>query len=209
MNNHFLVVVDMQNDFITGTLGSADAKKIVKKVVKKILTHCGPVIATVDTHDMEYPHTLEGKKLRVTHCVEYSGGWEIERDVATAMLMQGNYIGFVKKNTFGSLDLPEIIKKYITTNKNVEVEFTNLQGPKNGEPEFTIIGLDTDICVISNALILRAAFPNSKITIDSSCCAGTSTTNHRAALNVAKSCQIDIFNGYGKQSTDEDEDTEE
>lgn len=192
MNNHFLIVVDMQNDFINGSLGSADAQKIVPRVVKKILSHGGPVIATMDTHDHDYDLTLEGQMLPVTHCMENTPGWEINKDVASAMLMQGNYVGFVKKNTFGSFDLSEVVRKYNEATGSIAVSISNLKVPNNLPPEFTIVGLDTDICVISNALILRAAFPDSKIVIDSKCCAGTTSAKHRAALEVAKSCQIEV-----------------
>ncbi len=192
MNNHFLVVVDMQNDFINGSLGSENAQKIVPRVVKKILTHTGPVIATVDTHDADYDLTLEGQKLPIVHCVENSEGWEINKEVAAAMITQGNYVGFIKKVTFGSFDLPEAIKKYLRACASVTLDVPALKTPNNQEVKFTIVGLDTDICVISNALILRAAFPNSKIVIDSKCCAGTTPAAHRAALEVAKSCQIDV-----------------
>lgn len=193
MNNHFLVVVDMQNDFINGSLGSEDAQKILPKVVKKIMNHNGPIIATVDTHDSDYDLTLEGKMLPVSHCIKLSNGWEINKEVASAMILQGNYIGYVEKNTFGSVELPDVIKNYIDSCKNIGLVFNPIvKVPNNPDPEFTIIGLDTDICVISNALILRAAFPNSKITIDGHCCAGSSRKAHYAALEIAKSCQITI-----------------
>lgn len=192
MNNHFLIIVDMQNDFITGSLGSEDAQSIVPNVVKKILTHYGPVIATMDTHDEYYNDTLEGKMLPIEHCIENSDGWEMEKQVAKAILTQGNYVGFVKKPTFGSTSLPEVIKQYVENVASVGRNIEELKVPNNKEPEFTIIGLDTDICVISNALLLRAAFPNSKITIDSKCCAGTSKHAHKSALEVAKSCQITV-----------------
>lgn len=194
MNNHFLVVIDMQNDFINGSLGSADAQKILPRVIKKIMNHHGPIIATVDTHDSDYDMTLEGRLLPVAHCIENSDGWEINKEVAAAMISQGNYIGFVKKNTFGSVDLPAVIMEHIEACKNVAINNPNVKMVNSSAlpPEFTIIGLDTDICVISNALILRAAFPNSKITIDSHCCAGTSYKAHRCALETAKSCQINV-----------------
>ena len=192
MNNHFLVVIDMQNDFINGSLGSEDAQNIVPRVIKKILNHHGPIIATADTHDSDYDLTLEGKKLPVKHCIELSDGWEINKEVAAAMVTQGNYLGFVKKPTFGSFDVKQIVEEYIHACKMIGINNGNVNMANNPAPEFTIIGLDTDICVISNALILRAAFPDSKITIDSKCCAGTSRKAHAAALEVAKSCQIDI-----------------
>ena len=192
MNNSFLIVVDPQNDFISGSLGSDNAKKIVKNIVKKIFTHFGPIIVTMDTHAEDlYLQTLEGVKLPVTHCIDGKKGWEIEPEIARALLAHGNYIGYVKKPTFGSFELVNVIKQYMSLGKNIESDL--LVTPKNTVPEFNIIGYDTDICVISNALILRAAFPNSIIKIYSKCCAGTTPHNHNAALSVAKSCQIDVL----------------
>jgi len=192
MNNDFLIVVDPQVDFITGSLKNENAQKAVSRIVQKVFSHFGPIIATMDSHDRDtYPISLEGKLLPIYHCVEDQPGWEIHPDIAKAIVAHGNYVGYVKKSTFGSLDLPEAIKNYIKS--NVCIESTNLVTPKDTEPTFTIVGFDTDICVISNALILRAAFPNSKITIDSKCCAGSTPHNHRAALDVAKSCQITII----------------
>lgn len=194
MNNHFLIIVDAQNDFIDGSLKNQDAQNAIQRIVRKILSHGGQIIATADTHNDSYMQTLEGQNLPVCHCIEGTEGWKMNSDIAKACIVQGNYLGYVKKNSFGSLDLPEVIKKVISNFQTLEDE-TCLQVPNYSisEPEFTLVGFCTDICVISNALILRAAFPNSKITIDSKCCAGTQKYNHRAALMVAKSCQIDVI----------------
>lgn len=192
MNNDFLIIVDAQLDFITGSLKNENAQKAVPRIVRKVFSHFGPIIATMDTHDRDmYPLSLEGKLLPIYHCVEDQPGWEIHPDIAKAIVAHGNYVGYVKKSTFGSFDLPEAIKNYIKS--TTTTESSNLVTPKPVEPSFTLVGFDTDICVISNALILRAAFPNSIITIDSKCCAGTTPFNHKAALAVAKSCQIDII----------------
>ena len=192
MNNNFLIIVDPQNDFITGSLGSENAQKIVPNIVKKIFTHFGPIIVTMDTHDADvYELSLEGIKLPVLHCVKDKPGWEIEPNIAKAIVAHGNYVGYVEKNTFGSIELPNVIKQYMGL-KN-KIESPALVAPKNEKPEFTIVGYDTDICVISNALLLRAAFPDSIIKIYSKCCAGTTTHNHNAALAVARSCQIDVI----------------
>ena len=191
MNYQFLIVVDAQNDFITGELGSEEAQKAVPKIVKKIFTHFGPIIATADTHSgSEYLNTFEGKNLPVLHCVEDSEGWKIQKDILAAMFVHGDYLGYVKKNTFGSFDLVDVINNYIKSKKTIDNN--NLVAPADMKPEFTLVGFCTDICVISNALILRAAFPESKITIVKNCCAGTTIGRHRDALNVAKSCQIDV-----------------
>ena len=165
----FLVVVDMQVDFITGSLGSKMAENIVSNVVEKVKSFDGKVIFTRDTHYADYMQTQEGKKLPVEHCIKDTDGWQIcnqLRPYAETV---------VDKETFGSIELPEILKGY-----GEEIE------------EITLCGLCTDICVISNAMILKAAFPNVKITIDSKCCAGVSEESHNTALNAMKAVQIEV-----------------
>lgn len=190
--NHFCILVDPQNSFINGSLGSETAKKVVDEIVSYIQTHHGPIIVTMDTHDDDdYMNSLEGRRLPVKHCIFGTSGWEIEKNIKNAVYEHGNYIGYVRKPTFGSFELVNAIKQYEKQMKSFESK--TLCVPKDTVPEFTIIGYDTDICVISNALILRAAFPNSIIRICEKCCAGTSEEAHKAALTVAKSCQIDVI----------------
>jgi len=182
-----LVVVDMQNDFIDGSLGSDAAKAIVPNVVEKIKNFDGNIIFTKDTHFEKpffnypaYQYSLEGKLLPVPHCMidkdlNKTHGNEINVDVFEAAALENGYCWDIDpKFTFGDI----YIRKYFA----------------NGIPdEIEICGLCTDICVVSNALILRAMFPNTPIKVDPSCCAGTTPENHEAALKVMKSCQIEVI----------------
>ena len=165
----FLIVVDMQVDFITGSLGSKLAQAIVPNVVDKVKNYDGTVIFTRDTHFADYMQTQEGVKLPVAHCIKGTSGWEICDELKPFVNK------LVDKITFGSVDLPEIIKTY---------------GEKIEEIE--LCGLCTDICVISNAMILKAAFPETIIKVDGSCCAGVSVESHNTALNAMKAVQIEI-----------------
>lgn len=179
-----LIIVDMQNDFINGSLGSDYAKNVVLPNVEKKLTQHGDyVIFTMDTHfKQSYSDTLEGQKLPVEHCLVGTDGYEIAQSLKNWYGSTGwKHKSVVHKYTFGSFDkLPKAVKKFIGAHciSDVEIE---------------IVGLCTDICVISNALLLRAVFPNVKIVCDSSCCGGTSKEAHDAALTVMKSCQIDVI----------------
>ncbi len=165
----FLIVVDMQVDFITGSLGSKLAQAIVPNVVDKVKNYDGTVIFTRDTHFADYMQTQEGVKLPVAHCIKGTSGWEICDELKPFVNK------LVDKITFGSVDLPEIIKTY---------------GEKIEEIE--LCGLCTDICVISNVMILKAAFPETIIKVDGSCCAGVSVESHNTALNAMKAVQIEI-----------------
>lgn len=165
----YLIVVDMQNDFISGTLGSDEAKKIVPDVVEKVKNFDGEVIFTRDTHGEGYLKTQEGRNLPVEHCMLGTAGHEICSELAPYVQT------VVDKNTFGSLELPERIKK--ARSKVEEIE---------------LCGLCTDICVISNAMILKAAFPETKIIVDGACCAGVTNESHRIALSAMKAVQIEI-----------------
>ncbi len=171
----FLIVVDMQNDFVDGTLGTKEAQAIVDNVVTKIENFDGEIIATFDTHFENYSETQEGKNLPVVHCVKGTKGWQLNEKVASAL----NKKGFtpVEKLTFGSVDLPQIIKE------------------KAKKEDFTIelMGLCTDICVVSNALLLKASFFEKEITVDSTCCAGVTPSTHQAALTTMKMCQITVI----------------
>ena len=161
----YLIVVDMQNDFITGALGSELAKAIVPSVVEKVKNYDGKVIFTRDTHFTGYMQTQEGKKLPVEHCIKDTDGWQICNELKP-------YVNEVAdKITFGSVDLP----KMITDAEEIE-----------------LCGLCTDICVISNAMILKATYPEAKITVDSNCCAGVSVESHNTALDAMKAVQIEV-----------------
>ncbi len=170
-----LVVVDMQKDFVDGALGTKEAALIVKNVCKKIENHSGDIFVTYDTHFENYMDTAEGKKLPVAHCIKGTDGWKLDKSVEESLLGK-NYTA-VEKITFGSVNLPKIIKeKY--ADDNIEIE---------------LIGLCTDICVVSNALLLKANFPEVNISVDASCCAGVSVETHNAALATMKCCQIDVI----------------
>ncbi|MBE6734749.1 MAG: cysteine hydrolase [Ruminococcaceae bacterium] len=172
---NILVVVDMQKDFVDGSLGTPEAQAIVPAVVKKIEEFNGDIIVTYDTHPENYLETSEGIKLPVKHCIKGTEGWELDKNVAEA-LSSKPYTA-VEKPTFGSVDLPSVIRKI------------------TGDQDFTIelVGLCTDICVVSNALLLKANFPECKISVDSACCAGVTVDTHNHALSVMRMCQIDVI----------------
>lgn len=171
---NFLVVVDMQNDFVDGALGSAEAVAIVPNVVDKIKNFDGEIFVTLDTHFDNYMETAEGKKLPVPHCIKGTAGWELNPEVAKALEDKKHTV--VEKLTFGSVDLPKLIKD----TAGDEVFSTEL------------IGLCTDICVVSNALLLKAHYPEYNIAVDASCCAGVTPKSHNEALATMGMCQIDI-----------------
>ncbi len=168
-----LVVVDMQKDFVDGALGTQEAQAIVDNVVKKIESFDGAIYVTYDTHFEDYMETSEGKNLPVVHCVRDTDGWKLNEKVQAALSKKEAYTE-IEKITFGSIDLP-----FVLTEEN---EMDNA--------EVELIGLCTDICVVSNALILKANFPDIDIIVDSSCCAGVTPEKHEAALETMRSCQI-------------------
>ena len=170
-----LIVVDMQKDFVDGALGTKEAVSIVDNVVAKIKEFDGDVLATYDTHGENYMDTQEGKKLPVPHCIKGTEGWKLDKKVQEALDEKG--FTEVYKPTFGSVDLVEMIRKY-------DVENTQIQ----------LIGLCTDICVVSNALLLKANFPEMNISVDAACCAGVTPEKHLAALETMSSCQIEVWN---------------
>ena len=174
---HFLIVVDLQRDFVDGALGTPEAVAMKPRAVAKIRGFDGELFATLDTHSADYLHTAEGKQLPVEHCVKGTPGWELDADVRAALDEKG--FTPVEKPTFGSLILPQLLRD------------------RAGEEDFDVelIGLCTDICVISNALLLKASFPEKTITVDPACCAGVTPESHRAALTVMRSCQIQIREG--------------
>lgn len=167
-----LCVIDMQNDFIDGALGTAEAVSIVGNVADKIdlyRKNGDTVIFTRDTHYENYMETAEGKKLPVPHCIKDTEGWQISDKLNVGEST------IIDKLTFGSVELSE----YIASLTDVEaVEF---------------VGLCTDICVISNVLLLKAKLPETAISVDSGCCAGVTPESHSNALNAMKMCQIEIL----------------
>lgn len=173
---NLLIVVDMQNDFVDGALGTKEAVAIVDKVAKKIQAHKGDIIVTYDTHSEDYMETREGANLPVPHCIEGTEGFELNEKIQNAL--QGRVYKKVKKPTFGSVELPEHIKEIFDT-ENLSIQ---------------LVGLCTDICVVSNALLLKAHFPEMEISVDASCCAGVTPESHDAAITTMKMCQITIEN---------------
>lgn len=169
-----LVVVDIQNDFVDGALGTPEAVAIIDNAVNKIKDFDGKIFVTFDTHFDNYMETSEGKKLPVPHCIKATDGWRLNERISEALFNKG--CTAVEKPTFGSVKLPELIKAEV------------------GNEDFSIelIGLCTDICVVSNALLLKAHFPEKEITIDSSCCAGVTPATHNSALDTMKMCQINV-----------------
>ena len=165
----YLIVVDMQKDFIDGALGTKEAQAIVPNVRKKIEEFNGKVIFTRDTHHKDYLSTQEGRNLPVEHCIEGTAGWEIDKS------LQPFCKGLVvNKPTFGSMALAEEIWE------------------RGDAQEITLVGLCTDICVISNAMLLKAAMPEVPIIVDRACCAGVTPQSHENALEAMKMCQIKV-----------------
>ena len=170
-----LVVIDMQKDFIDGTLGTEEAVEIIPRAVEKIKRFDGRVLATRDTHEENYLETQEGRNLPVRHCIRGTKGWEIcpERK------------GLLKENpsdkaAFGSMELGKVLKEYHEQEEPIE--------------SITLIGLCTDICVISNAMIVKASLPEVPVIVDAACCAGVTPASHRQALEAMKVCQILVVN---------------
>jgi len=173
-----LVVIDMQNDFIDGALGTPEAVAIVENVKAKILSYPREnVFATRDTHHQYYMDTQEGRNLPVPHCIRGTDGWQIRPEIAE--LIFPDHI--IDKPTFGSTQLAKLMEV--------------LERREEDGIEIELVGLCTDICVVSNALLLKASMPETPISCDASCCAGVTPAKHEAALETMRSCQIQIING--------------
>ena len=165
----YLIVVDMQNDFTTGSLGSPHAAAIIPNVVEKVKSFEGRVIFTRDTHGEDYMQTQEGRNLPVIHCIKDTPGWQICDELLPFVET------VVDKPTFGSTALAHLLASSAESMEEIE-----------------LCGLCTDICVISNAMILKAAFPEVKMTVDASCCAGVTVESHNTALGAMKAVQIEV-----------------
>lgn len=168
-----LIAVDLQNDFITGALGTAEAAAILPRAEHRIRTFEGRVFFTRDTHGADYPDTREGKMLPIPHCIKGTEGWEL----APCLLPPVGEV--IDKPTFGSTLLGE---RLLALHETEPIE------------SITLIGLCTDICVISNALLLRTYLPEVPIYVDAACCAGVTPESHRTALCAMRGCQIIIEN---------------
>ncbi len=176
----YLVVVDMQKDFIDGALGTAEAVKIVPAVQKKIREFDGQVVFTMDTHPADYLDTQEGRNLPVEHCIRGTDGWKLEPGIAA--LQEKLDAPVFEKPTFGSRALGEYLLE---------------KDREEGIGTIEVIGLCTDICVVSNALLIKAFLPEIPVITDSSCCAGVTPGKHRAALETMASCQIQVIQNPG------------
>lgn len=170
---NLLIVVDMQNDFIDGALGTAEAVAIVPNVKKKIEEFDGMVLFTRDTHESNYMDTQEGKNLPVPHCIRGTEGWEIRKELDDLRKTEP-----IDKVTFGSSELG---KKLLDINAEEQIE------------SITFIGLCTDICVISNVMIAKAFLPEVPIMVDANCCAGVSVETHENALSAMEVCQVKVI----------------
>lgn len=170
----YLIVVDMQNDFIDGALGTKEAVAIVPAVKEKIKNFDGRIIFTRDTHEADYLSTQEGKNLPVEHCVRGTGGWQINAELEALRKNEA-----IDKPSFGSVELAQMLK--------AENEKENIES-------IELIGLCTDICVISNAMLIKAFLPEIPVEVDASCCAGVTPESHQRALDAMAVCQIKITN---------------
>ena len=168
-----LIVVDMQNDFVDGVLGSKEAVSMIDTAVETITSFDGKVFYTQDTHGEDYLETEEGRHLPVVHCIKGSEGWKIHPKIEKALLLK-DATG-IEKSTFGSEKLMGIIEKEVPDVESI-----------------TLIGICTDICVISNAMLAKAHFQNTPVTVISSACAGVTPESHENALEAMKMCHIEI-----------------
>ncbi len=169
-----LLVIDMQNDFIDGALGTKEAVSILPNVIKRVQEFEGAVLFTRDTHFENYLETQEGRNLPVPHCIKGTPGWELQADLKA--LCEARQAAVLDKITFGAMDLPHYLKN---------------QYPE-GLAGVELIGLCTDICVISNAMLLKAFFPELPISVTASCCAGVTPQSHENALQAMNMCQIAV-----------------
>lgn len=173
MGKHYLIVVDMQKDFVNGALGTKEAEQIVPAVVEKVKNFEGEVIFTKDTHFADYLSTSEGKLLPVEHCIKDTDGWMLMEELEKLCGDMGCKV--YEKITFGCKELAQDMYELNGENPIASIE---------------LIGLCTDICVVSNALLLKAFLPEVEISVDASCCAGVTPDAHNAALQTMASCQI-------------------
>jgi len=179
-----LIVVDMQKDFISGSLGTPEAAAVVNKIIERIkFSEDELILFTKDTHQGDYLNTAEGRKLPISHCIEGTEGWHIDETILSAWrgnektirlpeLSENTFI----KPVFGSVDLVDFLKRRSTEISEIE-----------------IMGVCTDICVISNAIMIKNTLPEIKISVNAECCAGVSPKSHQEALGIMQLCHIDVI----------------
>lgn len=170
-----MIVIDMQNDFTTGVLGNPECAAVIQPVAEHIRAFRkenpdGILAATLDTHTADYMNTQEGKKLPVPHCIKPNVGWQLVPEIKKAL---GKNCIFVEKGTFGAGNLPQALGAV--------------------PDEIELVGVCTDICVISNAMIMKAAFPEVPVKVKADCCAGVTPESHKTALKAMEACQIDVL----------------
>lgn len=175
--NNLLIVVDMQIDFIDGALGTAEAESILPNVVQKVRCFDGNVIFTFDTHHEDYLNSQEGRNLPVPHCIKGTKGWQLP-DALEELCANRGCLRF-EKPTFGSVKLAQYL---VDLHQKTPID------------SIEIVGLCTDICVASNALLIKAHLPEVPISVDAACCAGVTPAKHAAALETMRSCQIAVCN---------------
>ena len=171
----FLIVVDMQNDFIDGVLGTEEAVAILPAVKEKIKNFNGRVLFTRDTHESDYLSTQEGQNLPVEHCMRGTHGWQINAELDALRKEEP-----IDKISFGSVALSQLLKAYNTYEEKIE--------------DITLIGVCTDICVISNAMLIKSFLPETPVIVDAACCAGVTPESHERALDAMVVCQIKVLN---------------
>lgn len=172
---NFLIVIDMQNDFIDGVLGTKEAVAILPAVKEKIKNFNGRVLFTRDTHESDYLSTQEGQNLPVEHCMRDTHGWQINAELDALRKEEP-----IDKPVFGSVALGQLLKAYDTYEEKIE--------------NITLIGVCTDICVISNAMLIKSFLPETPIFVDAACCAGVTPESHERALDAMAVCQIKVLN---------------
>jgi nicotinamidase-related amidase len=172
----YLVIIDVQNDFVTGALGTKEAVEMLPRFLKKAKSFKGEIVFTMDTHEKNYLDTKEGRLLPVPHCIRGSEGWELVPELKA--LAGERHSKIFEKPTFGSVDLAGYLKGEYDAGRLSSV---------------ILVGLCTDICVVSNALLLKAYMPELTIAVDPSCCAGVTKERHEAALVTMRSCQIQVL----------------
>ena len=173
----YLIVVDVQKDFVDGDLGSKEAAEMMSRLIQKVKSFDGEVIFTKDTHFENYLETQEGRLLPVKHCIKNTDGWEFPTELAPLALAEGRKV--YEKSAFASRQLAEDLLKSFECGKVDSVE---------------LVGICTDICVVSNALMLKGFMPELTISVDASCCAGVTPQKHNAALDTMESCQVIVTN---------------
>lgn len=177
MGQRYLVVIDMQHDFVDGALGTPEAQTIVASVAAKAQAFDGTVVFTKDTHYSDYLQTLEGKNLPVEHCLHGTPGWELMPELQAIRDERNSFV--FEKTTFASLDLAMWLAE-----ENVAEPIESIE----------LIGLCTDICVVSNALLIKGWIPEVPLKVDASLCAGVTPDSHKAALATLRSCQVEVIN---------------